>query len=30
VEDCLPWPSGREATEAEEAESCRRRGGGVV
>jgi hypothetical protein len=27
VEDCLPWPSGREATEAEEAESCRRRGG---
>jgi hypothetical protein len=28
VEDCLPWPSGREATKAEEAESCRRRGGG--
>jgi hypothetical protein len=27
VEDCLPCPSGREATKAEEAESCRRRGG---
>jgi hypothetical protein len=27
VEECLPWPSGREATEAEEAESCSRRGG---
>jgi hypothetical protein len=26
IEDCLPWPSGKEA--AEEAESCSRRGGG--
>jgi hypothetical protein len=26
IEDCLPWPSGKEATE--EAESCSRRGGG--
>jgi hypothetical protein len=27
VEACLPWPSGREARETDEPESCSRRGG---